>query len=167
MPSYQPKLTQFPINTFLESIVVDQDNTLFITSHYEGKVLRIGRDGVPQTWAIISGKATGLALTPEGELLLSGWDEQETSVVWRIASTGTVELIAKLPFAIFLNGLTRLTGDRYLIADSYRGAIWELNIVDKTVVIWLEHPYLSRSSPEEVFPAVNGLKIYDNFLYAS
>lgn len=160
-------IAEFPLNTFLESIVVDGHNTLFITSHEEGKVIRMGTDGVPVTHAIVQGKATGLALTPEGELLLSGWDEQGTSVVWRIAADGTIELLAKLPEAFFLNGLTKLKDDRYLIADSYRGAIWELNIATKAVNIWLAHPDLARSSPEEVFPAVNGLKIYENFLYAS
>jgi hypothetical protein len=160
-------IAEFPLNTFLESIVVDGNNILFITSHEEGKVIRMGTDGVPATHAIIQGKATGLALTPEGELLLSGWDEQGTSVVWLIATDGTIELLAKLPEAFFLNGLTKLKDDCYLIADSYRGAIWELNIVTKAVNIWLAHPDLARSSPEEVFPAVNGLKIYENFLYAS
>lgn len=160
-------IAEFPINTFLESIAVDADKTLFITSHYEGKVIRIGTDGVPTTYASIAGKATGLALTPDGELLLSGWDEHETSVIWRISKDGTIELLVKIPEALFLNGLTKLSENRYLIADSYRGAIWELNTSAQTVSIWLEHPDLARSSPEEVFPAVNGLKIYDRFLYAS
>jgi sugar lactone lactonase YvrE len=160
-------IAEFPVNTFLESIVIDADNTLFITNHYAGTVLKIGTDGFPQDHATITGKATGLALTTDGELLLSGWDEEETSVVWRISTKGTIELLTKLPEAQFLNGLTRLGGDRYLIADSYRGAIWELNISTKAVSIWLEHPELARSSPAEVFPAVNGLKIFDNFLYAS
>ena len=161
------EIAEFPVNTFLESIAVDTDNNLFITSHYEGKVFRIGADGVVATHATIAGKATGLALTPDGELLLSGWDERETSVVWRIASDGTVELLTELSEAIFLNGLTGLDGDRYLIADSYRGAIWELNVPTKTVSIWLEHSDLARTSSEEVTPAVNGLKIYNDFLYAS
>jgi sugar lactone lactonase YvrE len=160
-------IAQFPVNTFLESIVVDADNTLFITNHYEGKVFRIATDGVIATHATIAGKATGLVLTPDGELLLSGWDEKNTSVLWHIASDGAVELLSELPEAIFLNGLTRLDNDNYLIADSYRGAIWKLNVTTKTVSIWLEHLDLARTSPEEVTPAVNGLKIYNNFLYAS
>jgi SMP-30/Gluconolactonase/LRE-like region len=160
-------IAEFSVNTFLESIVVDADNTLFITSHYEGKVFRINADGAISTHAAIAGKATGLVLTPNGELLLSGWDEKETSVIWRIASDGTVEVLTELPEAIFLNGLTRLDNENYLIADSYRGAIWELSISSKTVRIWLAHPDLARSSQAEVFPAVNGLKIYNNFLYAS
>ena len=160
-------LTEFPVNTFLESIVVSADNTLFITSHYEGKVIRIGTDGVPTVHATIAGKATGLAAVSDGSLLLSGWDEQNTSVVWQITEAGAATLLASLPDAIFLNGLTRLSGDRYLIADSYRGAIWELDLAQGSVQIWLEHPLLARASPENLTPAVNGLKIFEDVLYAS
>lgn len=160
-------IAEFPVNTFLESIVVGKNNTLFITNHYEGKIIKIGADGVPIIHAIVTGKATGLAITPEGELLLSGWDEAEIPVVWKISTTGTIELLVKIPEALFLNGLTKLKDNCYLIADSYRGAIWELNIATKSMSIWLENSDLARSSPEEVFPAVNGLKIYNNFLYAS
>lgn len=160
-------LAEFPVNTFLESIVVSPDNTLFITSHYEGKVIRIGADGVPATHAAIAGKATGLAALPDGSLLLSGWDEQNTSVVWRITSAGDTSTIASLPDALFLNGLTPLSGDRYLIADSYRGAIWQLDVAQGTVQSWLEHPLLARKDLENGTPAVNGLKTFENALYAS
>jgi sugar lactone lactonase YvrE len=160
-------IAEFPSNTFLESIVVSPDNTLYITSHYEGKVIRIGADGIPVTHAIVSGKATGLAATTAGDLLLSGWDENETCVVWRISPTGKTELLVTLPDAIFLNGLTRLVDDRYLIADSYRGAIWELDAVQGEVKIWLEHPLLTRKNLDNPTPAINGLKIYNHVLYAS
>jgi sugar lactone lactonase YvrE len=160
-------IAEFPSNTFLESIVISPDNTLFITSHYEGKVIRIGADEVPVTHAIVAGKATGLAATTTGDLLLSGWDAQETCVVWRISPTGETAVLATLPDAIFLNGLTRLGDDRYLIADSYRGTIWELDVAQGEVKIWLEHPLLTRKNLDNPTPAVNGLKIYDQVLYAS
>jgi SMP-30/Gluconolactonase/LRE-like region len=160
-------IAEFPANTFLESIVVAADNTLFITSHYEGKVMRIGADGVPVTHAIVAGKATGLAVTAGGDLLLSGWDDRETPVLWRITSTGEVRLLATLPDASFLNGVTRLSEDLYLIADSYRGAIWLLDVVKGQVQLWLEHPLLARNNPENPVPGVNGLKIFDRVLYAS
>ncbi|TYQ28890.1 gluconolactonase [Pseudanabaena sp. UWO311] len=160
-------VSEFPINSFLESIAIAPDNTLFITNHYEGKVIRIGADGIPTTLAQIDGKATGLAFTGDYQLLLSGWNAENTCVIWRISLDGTTELLVEMPEAQFLNGLTRLDDNRFLIADSYRGAIWELNIGDRTVKIWLEHPVLARTSPEEGTPAVNGLKMFANFLYAS
>jgi hypothetical protein len=160
-------VAEFPCNTFLESIVVSPDNTLFVSSHLEGKVWRIGSDGKPMLHAVIAGKATGLVLLPTGDLLLSAWDHQNISTIFQISPQGDVEPVVTLPEAIFLNGLTPLTGDRYLIADSYRGAIWELDLALKQTQIWLEHPHLARSSPEQTFPAVNGLKIFDHILYAS
>ena len=160
-------IAEFPVNTFLESIVVTAENTLLITSHYEGKIIRIGADGVPTTYAAIAGKATGLASTSDGSLLLSGWDEHNTCVVWQVASDGAASVLVSLPDAIFLNGLTYLTDQLYLIADSYRGAIWELNVAQGSVRIWLEHPLLARANPENEVPGVNGLKIFDDILYAS
>ncbi len=160
-------IAEFPANTFLESIVVSDDNTLFISSHYEGKIIRIGADGVPTTHTAIAGKATGLAALPDGSLILSGWDAQETCVIWRITLDGTASVLVTLPEAIFLNGITHLTDQLYLIADSYRGAIWELDLTQASVRIWLEHPLLTRANPENGTPGVNGLKICNQMLYAS
>lgn len=161
------QIAEFPINTFLESIAVGVDGTVFFTSHLDGKVFRIGTDGIPVVHATISGKATGLVFTPDGSLLLSAWDDQNIPTVLVISSQGEIAVLVTIPDAMFLNGLTPLTRDRYLIADSYRGAIWELNTTEKTVRAWLEHPALARSSADKEFPAVNGLKIYGNALYAS
>ncbi|MBR8832513.1 MAG: SMP-30/gluconolactonase/LRE family protein [Stigonema ocellatum SAG 48.90 = DSM 106950] len=87
--------------------------------------------------------------------------------VSQIASDGAASILVSLPDAIFLNGLTHLTDQLYLIADSYRGTIWELNVVQSSARIWLEHPLLARANPENEIPAVNGLKIFDDILYAS
>jgi hypothetical protein len=160
-------IAEFPANTFLESIAVSADNTLFITNHYEGKIIRIDAGGVPADHAIVAGKATGLAFIPNGNLLLSGWNEEDTSVIWQVSPQGIVEVLTNLPDAMFLNGLTRLTDSLYLIADSYRGAIWQLDILEKSVQIWLEHPQLARNSPDNPFPGVNGLKIFNGVLHAS
>jgi len=164
VPSQQ--IAAFPVNTFLESIAIASDNTLFITNHFEGKVIRISSEG-QAIHAEVSGKATGLAFTADGDLLLTGWDEQGISTIFKISPQGAVDTLLSVPEAMFLNGLTHLTRDYYLIADSYRGAIWELDARQKTVRIWLEHPLLARTSPDQEFPAVNGLKRFDDVLYAS
>lgn len=164
-PSRQ--IAEFPVNTFLESIAVSSDGTLFVSSHLDGKVFRIGANRVPVVHAAIAGKAAGLALTPMGDLLLTAWDAENIPTVFTISPQGDVAVLVTMPDAIFLNGLTPLSRASYLIADSYRGAIWQLNAAEKAVKIWLEHPSLARSSEDKEFPAVNGLKIYGNALYAS
>jgi sugar lactone lactonase YvrE len=160
-------LTEFDPNTFLESIAISSDGKLFVSSHFDGKIFQIGSDGVPVVRAEISGKATGLVFTDVGDLLLTAWDANNLSTVFTISPQGEVAVLVTMPDAIFLNGLTPLTSHSYLIADSYRGAIWELNQAEKTVRIWLEHPTLARSSTDKEFPGVNGLKIYSSYLYAS
>ncbi|MER3434069.1 MAG: hypothetical protein C4288_11720 [Leptolyngbya sp. ERB_1_1] len=74
VPTHQ--IANFPANTFLESIAVGVDGTLFFTSHLDGKVFRIGIDGIPIVHATITGKATGLVFTPDGSLLLSAWNDK-------------------------------------------------------------------------------------------
>jgi len=160
-------IAEFPINTFLESIVVGSDNTLFITSHFDGKIYRLSADRNPIIHAEVDGKATGLALLSDGSLLLSGWNAENIAVVWQIALDGVVKLLATIPDGIFLNGFTHLTNQTYLIADSYKGAIWELDATEGKAQVWLEHHLLARQNIENEIPAVNGLKIFDNFLYAS
>ncbi|HEY9626157.1 MAG TPA: hypothetical protein V6C84_02560 [Coleofasciculaceae cyanobacterium] len=168
-------IAEFPANTFLESIAISPDNTLFITSHLEGKVLRIEPEGVPIVHGTIAGKAAGLAFAADGRLLLTAWNAENVPTVFVVSPQGEATVLVSMPDAVFLNGLTPFKSDsfqddkadRYLIADSYRGAIWELNATEQTVRIWLEHPDLARSSPDQEFPAVNGLKIYGDVLYAS
>ncbi len=160
-------IAEFPVNTFLESIAVSADGTLFVSSHLDGKVWQIGASGVPAVHGAIAGRATGLALTATGELLLTAWDADNIPTVFTLSPKGTASVLVTMPNAIFLNGLTPLAGDTYLIADSYRGAIWELNAAERTVKIWLEHPALARSADDKEFPAVNGLKRYGDALYAS
>lgn len=160
-------IAKFPVNTFLESIVVDADGTLLITSHEDGKIINLTPDGRKSIRATVKGKVAGLALTDEGDLLVTGWDENMTPTIFQISPQGTVKTLMKLPEAAFLNGITHLTGDRYLIADSYRGTIWELDASQGQAKIWLEHPLLARTTPESRMPGVNGLKIFSGVLYAS
>jgi hypothetical protein len=160
-------IAEFPLGTFLESIAISPDNMLFVSSHLDGKIWRIGKDEVPVLHAAIAGKAAGLVLTAAGDLLLTAWDAENIPTVFTLSPQGDVTVLATIPEAQFLNGLTPLTESSYLIADSYRGAIWKLNEAQRSVKLWLEHPALARSSGDKEFPAVNGLKLYAGVLYAS
>ena len=168
-------VAEFPPNTFLESIVVDEAGTLYITSYEEGKIYRIQSGAEPELFATIDGKVAGLEFTPDGGLLVSGWNREGASTLFSVSIAGEVKTLLTVPEAQFLNGITRLAGDtvpgalhdRYLIADSYLGAIWEFNTTTNTARIWLQDPMLARATTENPTPAVNGLKIHEGVLYAS
>ncbi|MDM9583865.1 MULTISPECIES: gluconolactonase [unclassified Nostoc] len=160
-------VTSFPINTFLENLAIAPDGTIFVTNHEVGEIVRISPDGNQQIHATLEGKVSGLAFTANGGLVATGWNADSIPVISLVASDGTVETLLKLPDAIFLNGITPLSDTQYLAADSYRGAIWLIDIAQPRASIWLEHPMLARSNSENVIPAANGLKRFGDFLYVS
>lgn len=160
-------VAEFPVNTFLENIAIDAQGDIFVTSYEEGKIYRLTPSGDKSELAKIDGTVAGIAVDRQGDLLVASSIGSKTLAVFHINRNGTVETLVTLPDAIFLNGITYLRGDRYLIADSYKGAIWEVDATAKTARIWLQHERLARSDSNAPFPGVNGLKIYGNTLYAS
>jgi hypothetical protein len=56
---------------------------------------------------------------------------------------------------------------QFLIADSYKGVIWDVNPSTKTAKVWLADGSLARVSADNPTPAVNGIKMFDGALYAS
>jgi SMP-30/Gluconolactonase/LRE-like region len=160
-------ITSFPINTFIENIVIATDGTLFVSNHEAGQIVHISLDGTQTIYATWESKIAGLAIANDGSLIVTAWNASGIPVVLQVSTAGDIKLLATLPEAIFLNGLTHFKDGRYLLADSFRGAIWEFNLVDNSTKIWLEHPILARSNSESPIPAVNGLKFFDGILYAS
>lgn len=160
-------ITSFPVNTFLENIAIAADGTIFVSNHEIGTIVRITPDGNQQIHASLEGKVSGLAFTTNADLVTTGWSADSIPIVSLVTVDGKVETLLNMPDAIFLNGITPLSGTQYLTADSYRGAIWLVDIAQRSNSIWLEHPMLARSNPENILPAANGLKRFGNNLYVS
>ncbi|MBD2568864.1 SMP-30/gluconolactonase/LRE family protein [Anabaena lutea] len=160
-------IASFPVNTFLENLVIAPDGTILVTNHEIGKIVRILPDGSQDIHASVDGKVSGLAFTTNGDLIATGWNADSVSAIFQVSADGIVETLMTLPDAIFPNGITPLSDTQYLMADSYRGAIWLIDIAQRSASIWLEHPLLARNSPESIIPAVNGLKWFNDQLYVS
>jgi sugar lactone lactonase YvrE len=160
-------IAEFPVNTFLENIAVDKKGNLFVTSLEDGKIYKISSAGKTMEFAQIKGKIAGIAFERSGKMLLTGWADGKTPSVFRVDKKGKVEILATIDGAIFLNGITLLEGDKFLIADSYRGAIWEFDAKNKSYRIWLEDKLLSRGNDKNPFPGVNGIKRFGNAIYVT
>jgi len=160
-------ITSFPINTFLENLAIASDGTIFVTNHEAGEVVRITPNGDRQSHAHVKGKVSGLAFTTDGGLVVTGWNVDSIPTVSLVTPDGAVKALLTIPEAIFLNGITPISDTQYLAADSYRGAIWLIDIEQRRSIVWLEHSLLARSNQENVIPAANGLKRFGNFLYVS
>jgi sugar lactone lactonase YvrE len=160
-------IAEFPVNTFLENVVADKKGVLFVNSYEDGKVYRVTTAGAKTEFAQIPGKVAGIAFDRQGNLIISGVTNEKKAAVFRVDKLGKVETLATIDDAVFLNGVAYLNGDKFLIADSYKGAIWEFDAKTKTAAIWLADDSLARANTNNPTPAVNGLKIYKNNLYAT
>lgn len=160
-------VAEFPVNTFLENVAVDKKGVLFVNSYEDGKIYRVTTAGAKTEFAQIPGKIAGIAFDRNGNLIISGVANDKKAAIFRVDKTGKIEMLATIEEAIFLNGVTHLSGDKFLIADSYKGAIWEFDAKTKRTAIWLADESLARSNTNNPTPAVNGLKIYKNMVYAT
>jgi sugar lactone lactonase YvrE len=159
-------VAMFPVNTFLENLVILPSGEIYITNHEAGAVVQLNPDSNLTTYAQLNGKVSGIAWIEPDQFLVNGWNAEGIPFV-AVLSEGEVQFLQTLPEAQFLNGITPLSSRHYLMADSYRGAIWSLDVSAKTVELWFEHPLLARSDKTSTFPGVNGLKRFGNSLYAS
>lgn len=160
-------LATFPPKTFLENLVVLKDGSLLVTSHYEGVVYKIDSKGMSSKFASVKGKVTGIAPYGSRNFVLTGNDENDKPVLYVLDGNGTITLLMAVPEGIFLNGITHYKNDDYLIADSYKGCIWKVNVKTKTITNWLENDLLKRSDANNPTPAANGIKLFKNNLYVS
>lgn len=159
-------LATFPVNTFLENLAIAHSGDIFVTSHEAGEIFKLDTNHNLTQYAKLEGKVTGIVIIGSDSLLVNGWTAEGVSFIATLTQ-GTVESLQTVPDAAFLNGIIAIAPDLYLMADSYRGAIWIFELATKAVKIWLEHPLLARSDSSDPFPAANGLKRFGDVLYVS
>ncbi|GAB3220849.1 SMP-30/gluconolactonase/LRE family protein [Spirosoma arcticum] len=159
--------TSFPKKTFLENIVINGQDELFVTSHYEGVIYKIRKDHGPLPFARIKGKLTGLVFNEVGNLLATAYDENEKAAIYYFDQLGKSKKLLVAKDAQFLNGITELARGYYLIADSYKGCLWLYDERKNALNVWVNNPLLGRTDAKNPTPAVNGVKIFNGYVYAS
>lgn len=150
-------IAEFPRRTFLENLVVTETG-LIVTSHEDGRLLRIVQGRAPETVAELPGKITGVAGDGAGGFVVTAFGQAGKATVYRVSGAGQVQKTWTLDEGIFLNGIERIAPGRYLIADSYRGVVWSLDTAADRIVLWLKSPLLERADEKSPLPAANGIR---------
>lgn len=156
-------LAEFEAPYFLECADSRHDGSIVFTSHNDGRLYRV-HDNKTDLIAGVNGKMTCLEPVDDERYLITGWNEDHDSVLYLANMKGDIQEI-EIPEAMFLNGILALDSDRFLIADSYKGVIWQYTLSTNDSQIWLDHPLLKRASPEQTFPGINGIQRQGNSLY--
>ncbi|KAG0651228.1 hypothetical protein D0Z07_1949 [Hyphodiscus hymeniophilus] len=82
-----------------------------------------------------------------------------------IEKNATVSLIANLPIADFINGMTTLDEEHVLSADVYLGRVYKVDVKTGAYSIAINDPKMKFPANAPTNLGVNGLKIKDSYLY--
>jgi sugar lactone lactonase YvrE len=160
-------LATFPPNTFLENIVATSNGDLYIDSYPDGIVYRVKPDGTYAVFCRTGGKIAGIQAGPNNGFVVSGWSAEGKACVFEVASDGTVTKQVVLDGGMFPNGIERVGRNRYLIADSYGGLIWDFDLTSHSAKIWLKDAAFGRANEKDGTPAINGIRKHRGYLFIS
>ena len=103
------------------SMAIDANDTLYVSSRFEGTVYRVGADGTAEPFATDLGVACGLAFAPDGALFVG----DRSGTIFRVDGAGKAETFASLPssvaafhLAIGPDGALFVTGPTLSTCDS-------------------------------------------------
>ena len=160
-------LEQFEVGSFLESIVVESDGTIIFVDHESHTIYSKRPNGSLETLAQVDAELRGLSLDLDDTLFATGKQENGTETVFRLSHSGDLEPWVTIPDGRFLNGFTLLEPGVFLVADSFAGIVWRVDVRNQTVSPWLEHALTSVNPDMAQIPGPNGIKLYEGAAYLS
>jgi sugar lactone lactonase YvrE len=87
--------------------------------------------------------------------------------IHRIDASSKATLFAEIAEGLLLNGFTPFFGHSALVADSYLGAVFQIDLVDGSANTWFQHSELGKSSDRAAVPGVNGIKCFEQGVYVT
>jgi sugar lactone lactonase YvrE len=78
------------------SMAIDANDTLYVSSRFEGTVYRVAADGTAEPFATDLGVACGLAFAPDGALFVG----DRSGTIFRVDGAGKAETFASLPSSV-------------------------------------------------------------------
>lgn len=165
----------FPVNSFIENIAVRPTGQLLLTVHNTCQLIQL--DPTSGASSVVHVFPTGVCGIVEVEddifYINSGSiGEKGSWAVYKVEMGSTPVKVSKhveVPDALFLNGSALLSSadGTILLADSVLGALFCANVHSAKAKLWLQHKALGKVSDNPMLPGVNGIKVYNGYLYLS
>jgi sugar lactone lactonase YvrE len=170
-------IAEFGQGEFLESVLIADASTLYVSSLQTGRIYRVDRrTGTSEIFVTLPvGEAGSLA---EGVFCLAGDGEGGLYVnvlspdpveqgIWHVSAGGDTERRIPLPQGVIPNGIGRGPGGELYIADAGRGGVWVAHPESGEAALWSDAPLLLPRSEGRQYPAANGLQVHGNWVYVS
>lgn len=180
---------EFPQNYFLENIAIRSNGGVLVTVHNRNELVYIDphfqpKPAPPAVVYRFDQGPSGIVEVEHDQFYVSVGEigKQGSYSVYRVDMSGfasdshgnvtsnaTVEKVATVPDALFLNGSALLSREKstILLADSIAGAVFALDVKSGEVDTWLKDKHLEKVTENPMMPGVNGIKIYKGHLYLS
>jgi hypothetical protein len=151
-------------------VITDRSNDEFVATLLDNTVW--WSDG--HTEQVVPGSSDavtlGVAEDAESRLYVAvRSQDQSVAGVWRRGTDGNWTRYAAVAPDVGLNGITFGADGTLFAADSVNGKILSVRPGESSFDVWLDDPALKPTSSADPVAAsgVNGLKVFDNYLYAS
>ncbi|MEM8962734.1 MAG: hypothetical protein AAGD38_14710 [Acidobacteriota bacterium] len=159
-------ITEWPIGTFVENLVVLDDETVLVSIVSSASIERVSlRDGARSVFARFPKEPTGITRMGDRFFINVGTPGQPGWSIWEADLEGSVSELAHVPRGLFLNGNTALSTTRLLAVDSILGEVFAIDTTTGQVTSWLQHALLTKSSPEPMMPGANGIQVVGDDAY--
>ena len=160
-------IATWPVGTFLENIAVRDDGSILVTAYSENRVYQVGIDGTMRIVATLAQPVTGIVVRGRDTFVCSGSAGKPPWTVFHLDQAENVNAVVTIPDALLLNGFTPFRGTSALVADSYLGAVFEVDLVKKSFRKWLQHELLGKSTDRKAVPGANGIKCFGDAVFVS
>ena len=170
-------LFELPPGAFFEGIAVNGDGQVFLNERTEHVVYRYEVGEPVAAWSRPAKgiELAGLAADAGGRLFASGRGHDGVQAIFLVTEAGA-QTVARVPDAVFLNGVTFLTDRMLIAAESFLGVadgsslgrIFSIDVETGLVEVFLEHELLGRNDESNAaYPAANGIKVFEEWLFVT
>lgn len=134
-------VAEFQNGDFLENGDIADDGTLYFTNYFEKALYAYKANNEVEEVAQLPAHPVAVLVLPQGFLISAhnipfteSPDEFTASnQLLQLTTDGSVQEVITVPDARFLNGMTQLPDERYLIADSIAATLWVFDPEDGSV----------------------------------
>lgn len=162
-----------PAGHFFENLTFLNDKELVMTDYTGKSLYKYHEDGQAMLWAKVDGHPVSIRFDEHGKGLLSvhetsilqGESFLDSMALYKVKQDGSTTRLMGLDTPAFLNGMSYLGEQEYLIADAATGKIYLFNMVTNQLTVWLDDPLLQPEQDRPGLPGVNGIQLYKGSLY--
>ncbi len=154
-------LAEWPVGSFLENLVVLDDQSIVVSVLSEARLDRVSPTGEITVLTQFTAPPTGIFLHDGALYVAVGEPGEPDPQLYRVNPvTGVASPWMTLTGMVFANGVTSFDEGRFLYADSWLGSLFLVDVQHKVVTRWIQHELLTRATGIDFLPGANGVKRY-------